>query len=99
MAALDSLLDDARAGTEILAFEGAPGIGKTTIWRAGVDRARVTGFTVLTTRATQAEAGLSLLGLADLFGDVDDDVLVGLPRPRPTPSPVPCSRGDTDRGR
>ena len=82
MAALDTLLDDACAGTEILAVEGAPGIGKTTIWRAGVDRGRNTGFTVLTTRATEAEAGLALLGLADLFGDVGDDVLVGLPRPQ-----------------
>jgi DNA-binding CsgD family transcriptional regulator len=66
----------------VFAVEGAPGIGKTTVWRAGVDAARAAGAAVLTTRATEAEAGLSLIGLSDLFGDVSDDVVAALPQPQ-----------------
>lgn len=74
----------ARRGSAVLAFEGAPGIGKTTLWRAGVDRARAAGTAVLAARATEAEAGLSLTGLSDLFADISDEILGALAVPQAT---------------
>src|SRR5262249_45443709 len=68
--------------TAVFAVEGAPRIGKTTVWWAGVQAARAAGATVLTTRATEAEAGLSLAGLSDLFEGVDDAVIAALPQPQ-----------------
>jgi DNA-binding NarL/FixJ family response regulator len=82
LAALDTFLADARAGCAVCVLEGMPGIGKTTIWRAGVDLARQAGATVLTTRATETEASLSLAGLGDLFGAVGPDLLAQLPGPQ-----------------
>ena len=41
-----------------LVLEGVPGMGKTTLWRAGVMRAEQSGALVLTARPTAAEARL-----------------------------------------
>ena len=46
---------------------GPAGIGKTTVWSAGVADAATAGYRVLSTRATQAEASWSFAGLADLI--------------------------------
>ena len=54
-------------------LEGEPGIGKTTLWLAGIGQARQRGFRVLLCRPSAAEAQLSYASLADLLADVDDD--------------------------
>ncbi|WP_146167971.1 hypothetical protein, partial [Micromonospora sp. MH33] len=48
----------ALAGGAPALLEGASGIGKTTLWRALVARARQAGWTVLTSAPTEAEAAL-----------------------------------------
>ena len=53
---LDRFLNDARRECVVLALEGVPGIGKTTISREGIRGARDAAATVLTSRATEAEA-------------------------------------------
>jgi DNA-binding CsgD family transcriptional regulator len=62
-----------------LVIEGAAGIGKTTLWLAGVAEAHERGFKVLSARAGQAETVLTYAALADLFGGVDPAVLAELP--------------------
>jgi predicted ATPase len=57
LAELDAFLALAGHESAVLAFEGAPGIGKTTLWREGVRRARAGGAAVLTARPTEAEVG------------------------------------------
>ena len=79
---LDSFLNDARDRFALLAIEGEAGIGKTTLWQAGVERGRKKAFSVLVARAAQAETGMSWAGLADLFAPVDDRLLEGLPLPQ-----------------
>lgn len=64
-----------------LVIEGQAGIGKTTLWRALVDTARIDGYLVLQSISEQAEARLTFAGLADLFGTVADEVLPLLPVP------------------
>ena len=62
-----------------LVIEGEAGIGKTTLWLAGVAEARERGFAVLSARAGQAETVLTYAALADLLGGVDAALLAELP--------------------
>jgi DNA-binding CsgD family transcriptional regulator len=62
-----------------LVLSGAAGIGKTTVWRAGLEQARARGFRVLVCRPAESEARLSFAGLADLIEPVLDETLGGLP--------------------
>lgn len=82
LAALDSFLAAARGGFALLAIEGEPGIGKTTLWHHGVRRAAEQGATVLTARATEAEGGLSLAGIGDLFDSLGEEAFEQLPDPQ-----------------
>jgi DNA-binding CsgD family transcriptional regulator len=62
-----------------LVLAGEAGIGKTTVWRAGVGQARDRGVRVLVCRPAESEARLSFAGLADLLEPVLDEVLGALP--------------------
>lgn len=53
-----------------LVIEGEAGIGKTTLWRAGIVSAGERGYRVLSTRPAQAESQMSYAGLADLLEPV-----------------------------
>jgi DNA-binding CsgD family transcriptional regulator len=65
-----------------LVLEGAAGIGKSTIWLAGVEAAREHGWCVLVSRPVELERGLAHACLGDLFEDVLERVLPGLSPPR-----------------
>ena len=80
LAAIEGWLDDARAST--LLIEGGAGIGKTTLVRAAIERARAAGVEVLAARPTQAEAALSFVALGDVLEGVIDEVLDELPQPQ-----------------
>ncbi len=69
-------------GASAFTICGPAGIGKTTVWQAGVELARSRGFGVLVSRPTGAEASLSFAGLADLLMPVDEAVLDDLPPPQ-----------------
>jgi DNA-binding CsgD family transcriptional regulator len=70
------------AGPSALVVEGEAGIGKTTLWRAGVEYARDVGRCVLTCQASEPETQLSFAGLSDLLAPIVDDVLSTLPAPQ-----------------
>ena len=65
-----------------LVLEGDAGIGKSTLWLAGVEAARERGLRVVVSRPAEAERGLAHTGLGDLFEDLLDDVLPALSTPR-----------------
>jgi hypothetical protein len=65
-----------------LVLTGGPGIGKTTLWEAGIDLARERGWRALSARPSSAEARASFGGLIDLCEGVDDGVLADLPAPQ-----------------
>jgi DNA-binding CsgD family transcriptional regulator len=73
---------DADLSPRALVLSGGPGIGKTTLWEAGIAAARARGMRVLSTRASGAEAQLSLAALIDLLDEVDGKALAGLPAPQ-----------------
>ena len=74
---LDGFLDGASSGRSLVLTGGA-GIGKTTLWEAGVHDAAERGLRVLSARASSAEAQLSFATLIDLCDGVDTGSLVGL---------------------
>ena len=79
---LARFLESVENGPSALILEGSPGIGKTTLWLAGLDAARERGYRVLASRAAESEARLSYAALSDLFGGVLDEALPGLPPPQ-----------------
>src|SRR4051812_21848941 len=80
--AVDYLLAAAAAGPAGLVIEGEPGIGKTTLWMAGIDRAQQRGFRVLSARPAATESVLAYASLSDLLSSVAPEVLQELPRPQ-----------------
>ncbi len=79
---LSAFLDRTAEGPAALVLEGEAGIGKSTLWLAGVKAARERGFRVLSSRPTEAEQGLAHAGLGDLFEDVLELVVPVLSAPR-----------------
>jgi DNA-binding CsgD family transcriptional regulator len=77
-----AFIEQDEGGPLALVLEGEPGIGKSTLWLAGVERAEARGLRVLMARPSEAERGLAHAGLGDLFEDALDDVLPGLASPR-----------------
>jgi DNA-binding NarL/FixJ family response regulator len=70
---IDSFVSALPDGAHALAMSGEPGIGKTTLWRYGIERGRASGFRVLVTRPAEDEMPLALSGLVDLFERVELD--------------------------
>jgi DNA-binding CsgD family transcriptional regulator len=82
LAVLNAFIRRDDEGLLALVLEGAAGIGKSTLWLAGINTAREQRLRVLSARPAEAEKGLPYAGLGDLLHDVLDDVLPELPRPR-----------------
>jgi DNA-binding CsgD family transcriptional regulator len=89
-----AFLDRSVESTAGLVLEGEPGIGKSTLWLAGVAAARERGFVVLVACPAEAERGLAHVGLVDLFEGVLDDVIGELSPPRRRALEVALLRDD-----
>ena len=48
---------------------GEAGIGKTTLWLAGIDAAAARGYQILSSRPSGAETRFSFSGLSDLLSE------------------------------
>ena len=102
LAALDVFLD-ADSPQTVLLLTGSPGVGKTTLWQAGVELARERGLRLLTARGSGAEAQLEFAALIDLLESVGPEELaplapaqrhaleVALFRVEPTAGPPPAA--------
>ena len=66
LAALSDFVEAARTGRAGLIIEGGAGIGKTTLWRVGMQRANELGVAVIQATPSRAERQLSYGGLRDL---------------------------------
>ncbi len=80
--ALDGFLSALEGGPSGCVLDGAPGVGKTTLWLAGVEAARERDYRVLTTRPAEAEARFAFAGLGDLLDSELEELLETLPAPQ-----------------
>jgi tetratricopeptide (TPR) repeat protein len=69
-------------GPAALLLSGEPGIGKTALWDAGVERARKRRAIVLEYRAVEAEALVPFAALSDLLSGVREATFALLTAPR-----------------
>jgi DNA-binding CsgD family transcriptional regulator len=83
------------AGPRSLTLEGTVGIGKTTLWRAGLRMAQESSVRVLLCRPAELESRLAFGAFIDLFADVDDDLLASLPAPQQHALEVALLRRET----
>lgn len=81
LAAVVSLGTSERSGFRAIVLEGEPGIGKTTVWRAGVEHAEADGALALVARPTAAETRLPYSAVGDLLRRVPHEAISALPGP------------------
>jgi len=60
---LHAFTEEVEEGPAALVLEGEAGIGKSTLWLAGVEQARAQGLRVLVSRPAEAERDLANAGL------------------------------------
>jgi DNA-binding NarL/FixJ family response regulator len=83
LAVLDGFLDRGPLpSARTLLIEGPPGIGKTSLWSAGIERARRRGLRVIDAQPAAADVDLGFLGVADLLRQIPSDLLDRLPTPQ-----------------
>ena len=66
LASVHAFLERPPDGLRALALDGDAGIGKSTLWLAGVEAARGLGYRVLVSRPAEAEEGLAHSALRDV---------------------------------
>src|SRR5918995_4326078 len=75
VAAIEALLGEEVGAATALLLDGPAGIGKTTVWLDGRERARAAGYRVLSCRPAEAEASLPFVSLGDLLDALADEEL------------------------
>jgi len=94
LASLEEFLA-ADAAPRALTLTGGPGVGKTSLWEAGVEAARRRGLRVLRASGSGAETRLSFAALIDLLDGIDLAELEGLPAPQRRALDVALYREDS----
>jgi DNA-binding CsgD family transcriptional regulator len=82
LGAVEAFLDRSAGGPGALTISGEAGIGKTTLWHAGLEAARGRGYAVLSCAPAEIETKLAYSALGDLLEDVPRSVIEALPTPR-----------------
>ena len=82
LAAVVAFLESTEALPGALLLDGEAGIGKTTLWGAGVEAARELPYTVLRASPSEKEAVFPYSVVSDLLADLLDEVLAELPGPQ-----------------
>lgn len=81
-------------GSGVCVVAGEAGIGKTTVWRAGLDLAGERSYRVLAAMTAATEAQLAYAALRDLLEGLFDDVQDALPAPQRQALAVALLRAD-----
>jgi DNA-binding CsgD family transcriptional regulator len=79
LAALRAFVESVPDAAAALVLEGEAGMGKTTLWRAGVAEVEAAGFRLLQAVPAESETTLSFSGIGDLLDPVLDETLAALP--------------------
>ncbi len=95
LGAIVELLDDPEQLPAVVVLAGEAGIGKTTLWAAGIEAAAERGYRVLSCRPSEAETRYSFAGLTDLLGDEADEMIAELPPVQQRALGAALLRGDS----
>lgn len=79
LATLREFVAGIAGGASALVLEGEAGMGKTTLWAAGIQEAEMSGVRVLRALPAESESALSFAGVGDLLDSVLDEALAPLP--------------------
>ncbi len=80
---IERFLDAVDGGvSRVMLLSGQAGIGKTTLWNAGIDAATERGYRVVSARPTEVETGLAFAALGDLLGPFLEIPMPDLPEPQ-----------------
>ena len=79
LASLREFVASIAGGASALVLEGEAGMGKTTLWSAGIQEAETCGVRVLRALPAESESALSFAGVGDLLDSVLDEALAPLP--------------------
>lgn len=79
LASLRDFVGSVFDGASALVLQGEAGVGKTTLWKAGVAEAEDRGLRLLQALPAESETALSFSGIGDLLDPVLDEALAPLP--------------------
>ncbi|MEV5745365.1 LuxR C-terminal-related transcriptional regulator [Microbispora rosea] len=79
---LSAFMDEVPANMAACLIEGEAGVGKSTLWRAGVAIAQRRGHQVLACAPAEAETRLAYSALGDLLDPVPPALIADLPMPQ-----------------
>lgn len=79
---IERFLDTSAVRPAALILEGEAGIGKSTLWAAGVQAATERPMRVLTSRPAEPERRSSFAALGDLIGRIEEQWFDALPQPQ-----------------
>jgi DNA-binding CsgD family transcriptional regulator len=82
LARLAAFLECMAHGPAAVVVGGEAGVGKTTLWRAGIEAASDRSFRVLAASPTESETAMSFAALGDLLADSVGEILPELPVPQ-----------------
>lgn len=82
LALVDAFVDAIASQARALILRGEAGIGKTSLWRYGLDRAAASEVRVCAARCAEVEILLLMAGLTDLLEEVFPELTDELPRPQ-----------------
>jgi DNA-binding CsgD family transcriptional regulator len=99
LATIHRFLDAIEPGPTAVLLSGDAGIGKTTVWRRGLDGALERGYRTLSCSPVEAETRLSYTVLGDLVEPVLDESLPTLPEPQRAALEVALLRSPRTGGR
>jgi len=96
LARIDVFLAAVHDSARVLLIEGEAGMGKTTLWLAGLEKAAGRGWRVLAARPSDAEATFAYAGLGDLLDAAGEEALAALPAPQRRALRVALLREESD---
>jgi DNA-binding CsgD family transcriptional regulator len=82
LASLSAFVERIADGPAALVLEGEPGVGKTTLWRSGIEAALDRSVRVLAASPTESETAMSFAAIGDLLADSASGILPELPAPQ-----------------
>jgi DNA-binding CsgD family transcriptional regulator len=81
LAAITRVVNSGATGLSGLLLEGDPGVGKTSLWKAGQAVAIARGYRVLSAAPSESEVRLPYAVLSDLLDSVPHEAFTSLPVP------------------